>query len=394
MKINTLTSAIVLGLMGSVSIAAQANISLLDYEEATSAYQDAYLTGQFDLSKNRSDAQSAYKLDLGIDYDRTISSSRRDLTLQAQVNGTVKRDATAGADRTDNYTASVGATADNYFRPNSNGAFWYGAGSIKADDSFDDLQTKISAGLGYGRVKNLTAMAKAIRLVQELRTRGVVKSIPSKATYNKIAQVIAKENEYKSKYGAREKLYSRYWISDIEKALGNGALGASGVLGARAVLMDERISTRKSGWKARAGIAYVGTDFSGIKDNPGIELGGEYHRPISNQTQFSNEAALLTTFDNKNSYSLNNKMSLTHEIDDRIDWVNSWALNYNHSETDNDKITTNTLSSELIYELGSALDLTLKATVKNSDGNDTLSADETADGTDRSVNLGVRYRLK
>lgn len=394
MKINTLSSAVIVALMGSISTASQAGISLLDYNEATSAYQDAYLTGELNLNKNRDDAQAAYKLDLGIDYDRIISSPSQDLTLNAQMNGTVKRDGTDGAERTNNYTAALGITADNYFRPDSSGGFWYGAASVKADDSFNDLQTKLSLGLGYGRVKNLTPMAKAIRLVEELRSRGRIKTSPSKATYNQIAQIIAKESEYKSKYGAREKYYTRYWISDIEKALGNGSLGADGVLGARSVLIDERISTRKSGWKVRAGLAYVGTDFSGIKNNPGIELGAEYHRPISNRTQFSNEATLLTTFDDKNSYTLSNEMSLTHEIDSRLDWENKWSLNYNHSKIDNDKVTTNTLSSALIYELGSALDLTLTATVKNSSGNDTIAVGEAADGTDRSLNIGVRYRLK
>ncbi|MCK5726907.1 MAG: DUF481 domain-containing protein [Thiotrichaceae bacterium] len=393
MKIKTLTSAIAIGLISSISTVSFADISLLDYDEATSAYQDAYLTGEFDFSKSRSDAQSAYKLDLGLDYNRIISNSSQDITLHADTNGTVKRDGTVGAERTDNYIATLSATADNYFQPDTNGSFWYGSASIKADDSFEDLQTKLSIGLGYGRVKNLTPMAKAIRLISALRTQGIVKSIPSKESYNRVAQIIAKESQYKSKYGYREKFYARHWISAIEKELGNSPLGAAGVLSARSILIDERISTRKSGWKARAGLAYVGTDFSGIKNNPGVELGMEYHHPINNRTQFSNELTMLTTFDDNQAYTLSNALNLTHEVDDRIDWENKWTLNYNHPEI-NDVITTNTLSSALIYELGNALDLTLTATIKNSAGNDTVSPGEVEDGTDRSLNIGVRYRLK
>ncbi len=398
MKNLSLKLAIATVIAGSITSVASADISLYDYDEASSSYEDAYFTLDMNAGKNREDAQSSYNLDLGVDYDRVVSSPDRDLTLKLNTDGSIKRAGTEGANSTDSYNVDTSVTVDNYFTSGSKGGFWYGSARVQADDAFEDLQTKLSGGLGYGRVTNVTPMAKAIRLVDELRKRGSIASAPSKAAYNQIAKIISRENEYKSKHGARAKYYQQHWVGDIEKVLKTsgvtGSLDAAGILGARDVLLDERISTRKYGWKVRAGLAYVGTNFEGLKDNPGVELGGEYHKPLSNETQFSNVATLLTTFDDKASYSLDNNMSLTHELDDRLDWENSWSLNYNHSATDSDDVTTNTLTSQLIYELGNSLDLTLAAKVKNSDGNNTLSTGERADGTDHSVNFGVRYRLK
>lgn len=398
MKNISLKLAVSIALSGSITSIVSADISLYDYDEATSSYEDAYFTLDMNVGENREDAQSSYNIDLGVDYDRVLSSPDRDLTLKLNTDGNISRAGTSGANSTNSYNIDTSITVDNYFTPGSKGAFWYGSGRVQADDSFDDLQTKLSGGLGYGRVTNVTPMAKAIRLVDELRERGSISATPSKAVYNQIAKIISRESEYKSKHGARAKFYQQYWLGDIEQVLKSSgvasSLNAVGILGARDVLVDERISTRKYGWKVRAGLAYVGTNFEGLKDNPGIELGGEYHKPLSNETQFSNVATLLTTFDDKTSYTVDNNMSLTHELDDRLDWENNWNMNYNHSATDSDDVTTNTLTSKLIYELGNSLDLTLSAKVKNSDGNNTLSTGEREDGTDHSVNFGVRYRLK
>ncbi len=369
------------------------NISLYDYTEATSSFKDTYLNFDMNAGKNRDDAQTYYNARLGLDTRRIFSSPSRDLELQFNGIGNTGRSGTAGAERNSSYQLSTSITADNYFRPNSKGAFWFGSLGIKADDAFDDLDTRLTAGLGYGRVTNVTPMAKAIRLVEELRGRGALSAAPTKDTYRKIADIISRKSEYQSKYGGKAKFYQQHWIGDIEQALGK-TLSATGVLAARDVLIDENISTRRYGWKVRAGLSYVGTDFSGLTNNPGVLLNGEYHHPLSNRTQFSEEAEITTTFDNTNAYTFDNTMSLTHEVDDRIDWINRWNLNYNHSAVDEDDVTTNTLSSTFAYEIGNSLDLTLTGLIKNSEGNDTVSAGEVADGTDRQLNLGLRYRLR
>jgi len=396
-----LAHAISIALLTGISLPTQAEtITLYDYDEASSEIDQAYFTGSFSSGKNRDDAQSSYDLKLGTNLEKVLSSPDRDTSFKLDASGNVSRGSDEGDERSSRYKATASATVDNYFEPGSSGAFWYGSGSVSADDTFDDLQTKVSAGIGYGRVVNVTPMAKAIRLIEELQKRGAITGTPNRATYNQIARIIDREPEYKSKYGARSKFYQQHWVGDIEKVLQSAGLvanglSANGVLGARDVLIDEKISVRKHGWKVRAGLSYVGTNFDGIKDKPGLELGAEYHKPINNQLQFSDEASFTTVLDSDDdSYNLNNRMSLTWEVDDRIDWINSWNLNYNHSALDGDNVTTNTLESTFAYELGNNLDLTLSGLVTNTAGNDTLSSGEKMDGTDRQMNIGVRYRLR
>ena len=390
MKQHSLKLAIALGL-SAVTLPALAEVTLYDYTEATSAYEDAYLSASANLSKSRNDAQAAYDLKLNGNYEKVISTPKRDTTFKVDADGLVTRSGTKGAKSDDSYTASTSATIDNYFKENSKGAFWFGKAAVGTSSESDDLDTSLGIGLGYGRVVNVTPMAKAIRLVDALKYRGSITQKPSKAAYNEIAHIVSKEAEYASKYGRKD--YQKYWIADIEKALKgagvlSGNLNAVGVLEARQVLVDERISTRKHGWKVRAGLNYVGSNFSGIKNKPGLELGAEYHRPLSNRTQFSNEATLSTIFDSNASdaYKFRNNMTLTHEVADRIDWENSWALDYDKIDGGKD-VTTNTLSSTFLYELTNSLDYSVTAKVTNTDGT-------TNDGTDKSINMGLRYRLK
>lgn len=390
MKKRYLASVVCSALMGSGL--AQAQVTLFDYQEASSAYEDAYVSGDLNITKNRGDAQEAFNLNLGVDFDRTLSSPDRDLNVKSDINGSVSRAGTAGADSDSSYTAGLSATYDKYFVPGSNGAFWFGSASVRANDAFDDLETTASAGLGYGRVVNVTPMAKAIRVMDELVRRGIVRVRPAKSVYQQIASIISKEAEYASRHGAD---YELKWLSDIETVIKNNGtnnIGAAGVLKIRDVLVDENISLRRYGWKVRAGLGYVGSNFDGLTNKPLLTLGGEYHMPLNNQMQFSNEATLNAIVnDGDNGYNFNNQMSFTYEIDDRIDWQNVWSLNYAKNTNNGDDVVTNSIRSSFIYELNNSLDFTTTLRVSNVHGSSDAS---NPDGTDRALLMGVRYRLR
>ena len=384
----------------SAPVATAQEISLYDYDQASSAVDEAYFTGTYSSENNRGSAQSAYNLDLSTNLEQVFSSVDRDTSFKVDVSGNSSRGSDEDDQSEKRYRASSSITVDNYFEPGSNGMFWYGRGSVIGDDTFSDLQTTLSAGIGYGRVVNVTPMAKAIRLIDELIERGAIDSAPSRVVYQQIAKIINKEAEFKSQYGSRSKFYQQPWIGAIEKVLIENTLvqkglSAKGILAMRDVLIDEKISVRRHGWKVRAGLAYVGRNFEGIKNKPGLELGAEYHRPINLKTQFSNEATLLSILDkDSDSYAFNNDMSLTYEIDDRLDWINTWGLNVNHSAVDSDNVITNSLTSTLAYEVGNNLDLTVSAGINKSTGNDVRTAGDLDDGTDKKFNFGIRYRLR
>lgn len=381
--------------------AAQAEVTLYDYKEGTSAYEDAYVAGSLDFHKNRGDDQNAYSLNLDASYDRTISTPDRDVSYGASLLGAVSRGGAKGDESVDAYTVDAGITVDNYFVPGSNGGFWYGsayAQKIGSPEDFfeDDTFTKATVGVGYGRVTNVTPMAKAIRVIDELVRRNVLRGKPSVGVYQDVARIIAKQDEYQSRYGYKD--YQIKWISDIEAVIQRSGVannfGAVGTLKVRDVLIDENISTRRIGWKVRAGLSYIGTNFDGLTNKPGLELGGEYHVPLSNQTQFSDEAVFNAILnDGDNGYNFNNNLSLTHEIDDRIDWENVWNLNYAKNTDSGDDITTNKLSSTFAYEIANSLDFTTTASLTNVSGSSSIDS-ASADGTDRALTMGVRYRLR
>jgi len=393
---NILTTAVALAL-ASVASTASAEVTLYDYQEATSAYSDAYVNGQFNATDGNGHGQTAYNADLSLNVENVRSSPNRNLSTKFNADGSISRSSASGAGSVSNYLINGSATVDNYFRPNTKGAFWYGSGEVGLKKGQDKPFSKIGVGLGYGRVVNVTPMAKAIRLVEALMTQGALKRTPAKSTYQSIANIIARESEYKSRFGGAK--YQQNWISDIEKALVasgnlNGSLKAGGVIQARDVLVDERISTRKHGWLVRAGLGLVLSNYDGSDGgDPSLDIGAEYHRPLSNRTQFSNVASFSTIYgDDDPSYRLVNALSVTHEVSDKIDWENAWLMDYSKAGTNGAQdVTTNAISSTLRYYLDNQLDLSVTGKIANTD--DGISNNGN-DDTDTSLNMGVSYRLR
>lgn len=390
---KTLLTTVIAGLIMPV---ANAQVSLSDYTEATSSYQDSYINGNLNVFDGRENEQTSYQGDLSFDYDQILSSPDVDTRLQVDALGAFERGGSAGDEAEETYSAQASYTRDKYFQPNSTGGFWYGGATIGANSAFDNNAASFVVGLGYGRVKNVTPMARAIRVVEALDERGFITRTPSVATYNEIANIVAIEDEYRSKYGARD--YTQNWVEDVIAVLKKaGAIseqaGAAEVLRTYYVLDQERISTRKIGWKLRAGIGYAYQSFDGQNDSdPTLEVGAEYHYPLSNSTQFSNEMTANTILkDEDDSYTLRNVMSLTHEISDRIDWENDWTIDYIKDGLTEQDVTVNTLTSTFIYSLNNQLDYTVALSTSKFSGDEN---DDNFNGSDTSLFMGIRYRLK
>ncbi len=373
---------------------AMAEVTLFDYVEPSSAYEDAYVSGRLNINSGNQ-AQTSHDLNVDANYERVFSSADRDVKVNGDVQASSKRDGTAGATTQENYIGTGSVSANNYFQPGSKGAFWYGDAEVGVKKGADDPRVKAGVGVGYGRVVNVTPMAQAIRLVEALRDKNKLNGDLTKEEYNQLANVIAKESEYRSKYGAAD--YQQNWVADMEavmKASGkvNGELGAAGILKAYDVLVNERISTRKHGWLVKAGVSEVVKDYDGGSSKPALDVAGEYHRPLSNRTQFSNEASASAILkDSDNSYTAKNNMSLTHEISDRVDWLNSWAIDYDHNDITGRDTTTNALSSTYRYYLSNKLAFDTVAAVTKV--NDQITGNGN-DEVDKSLFMGVTYRLK
>lgn len=389
-----LAFAVTSAVLGTTVPVMAEDVTLFDYEQPTSAYEDAYVSGRLNLNSGNQD-QTSHDLNLDMNYERVFSSPDRDIKLNGDLQGSSKRGPNANDATQDNYIGTGSVGMNKYFQPDSKGAFWYGEGEIGIKKGADDPRVKAGIGVGYGRVVNVTPMAQAIRMVEALNDKQRLTGSLTKAEYNQVANIIAKETEYRTRYGAAD--YQQYWMADIEKALQatgktSGELGAIGILRARDVLVNERISTRKHGWLVKAGVSEVLKDYDGSDTKPALDVGAEYHRPLSNQTQFSNEASASAILqDSDNSYTAKNAMSLTHELSDRVDWLNSWAMNYDHNDVTNADTTTNAVSSTYRYYISNKLAFDTVLALSKVDDD---IANNGNDEVDKSLFMGVTYRLK
>lgn len=393
MKSNVLAWSIA-SILVSTTSSVLADVTLYDYEEPSSAYEDAYVSGRLNVNSGNQD-QTSHDLSVDMNYERVFSSPDRDVTVDADLQGSSKRGGDEGDETVENYLGTASTSVNNYFKPGSRGGFWYGDAEVGVKKGADDPRVKAGVGVGYGRVVNVTPMAQALRLVEALRAKQRLTSDLSKAEYNQVARIIAKETEYRTKYGSAE--YQQFWITDIENALKasgktSGELGAAGILKAYDVLVNERISTRKYGWVVKGGVSEVLKDYDGSNSKPALDVAAEYHKPLSNRTQFSNEASASAILqDDDKSYTAKNIMNLTHEVSDRIDWINTWSTNFDHNDADDADTTTNALSSTYRYYITNKLAFdTVVALSKVDDDID----DNGNDAVDKSLYMGVTYRLK
>lgn len=375
-------------------------VSLYDYSQTDSQYEDAYIAGNLTAKNNanQTDKNSGKKMDASYDvlldtsYDKVYSSADSNTSFAANANASIKDSGVPGSDVQDNWGIDAKATYDQYFTPGSNGAFWFGEGDIaftqKTGDNyggFKNPKANVTGGLGYGRVVNVTPMAQAIRVVEGLIESGVLQNTPSPAVYKKIATVVSKKSEYKSKYGAS---YAQNWIKDVEAAIGQN-LGARGALKMYDVLENENISARRYGWNVRAGLGASLSTFSGInkKIRPTLKAGANYYYPVGLQTQFSNEATFSTVLDdNDNTYTVNNNMGLTYEMSDRVDWINSWKIGY-VNQGDNDLVNNN-LQTTFAYDVSNAMTLNTSLALAHQSLNGNNS------DVDAVFTTGIKYKLK
>jgi len=122
MKQKTLKVAISLAI-STIAIPAMADVTLYDYTEATSAFEDAYLSANANIARTRNDDQASYNLNVNSKYNKVISTPKRDTSFKLNADGNVSRSGKKGDKREDTYTINGSSTIDTYFREGSKGAF-------------------------------------------------------------------------------------------------------------------------------------------------------------------------------------------------------------------------------------------------------------------------------
>jgi len=372
-------------------------IEMTDYKVVDSYYQDAYLNGSLNVDSGNQE-QTSYDLHLDANLKTLQSTLPYSWDLELIGNSDFTRGENEDDESKESYNTIATAHFDKYINGNEK-LFAYGATKLgyqkvaTADDA-DDPYVKVGAGMGWGRVYNATPLAKALRIVEDLKKYKIIKKDLSKDSYIKLASVIDNEDAFKSKYSPTE--YKKYWYEAMEKVfkdagvLDKSSLGAFGIVRMDEILNIEKVSNRLHGWKVRGGFGKILSNYDGESEDPTVDGEFEYGLPIGLSSQFSERLYIekLLDDDTDTEFSLTNSMIYTYELSNRIDWDNKWIIDYQANDKGDD-IINNNISTGFIYYLPNRLNLTATFSISKRDG----GVDEEDDWNKKFV-AGIQYRLK
>ncbi|PID48157.1 MAG: hypothetical protein CR967_01330 [Proteobacteria bacterium] len=368
------------------------SIDLKDYKVVEGTYSKAYLNGGLTIEGGNQD-QTSYTGYLGANTNSLYTSKSYSWSLNGLARADFSRGDKKGDSTKKSYGAKLGTTFDKYLFDDDT-FFGYGSADLgyrklAMSDDADDPYFKIGAGVGYGRMYDATPLAKSLRILEDLVKYNIVKANLAQGVAFALAKVVDIEDEYESKYGSVD--YKAYWYEAMEKvlqengALINGSLGAFGVARITEVLDIEKVAQRLHGWKVRGGFGKIISNYDGESEDVTIDLGFDYGLPLGLNTQIINSASISKVLNDSDlEFTFSNTLTHTYEFSDRIDWENSWKLDFaKYDEADD--VTTNTLSSTFTYYLANQLSYDL-----------TLSAGKTTgmDDWDTKLYTGITYRLK
>ncbi|MDY0091568.1 MAG: hypothetical protein RBT80_02610 [Candidatus Vecturithrix sp.] len=390
-------------------------IDLRDYTNPDTFYQEAYLSGRFnfqDKGDNRLSpedcdeedeecvgGQASYNGTALANYE--IYYSTLPFSWIFQVDGTFdfERSAEKEADSQEGYEIAARTVADKYYKDTK--FLGYGSGDftyrkLMGSDDADDPYAKLGIGAGYGRVIDATVLAKAMRSIEDLQKYGVITRELSDQGYLKFAEIIDKEEEFKSEYGAVE--YEKYWFEAMEEVLraegilAEDALGAMGVIRVREILINEPFSVRKHGWIARGGLGFVLSNFDGSDSDPSLDASLEYAYPYTYRLQIIERAAYSTILSDDIVHQISNALSATYEVSDRIDWENRWTLGLTlPTESGAKNIISNNLSTTFRYYISNKINFDTTLSFNHLDDD---MKDNGNDDLETTLFAGITYRIR
>ena len=375
-------------------------IELTDFRDPDRIFDEAFFNGRFNLNSGNQDQTSFDGTTSGF-YQMNYSTLPFVWKIRFEGSLDINRDSKANAETEESYLFNLESNFDKYLTDNLFGLFGFGGIDLAyrrqiGDDEADNPYSKLTTGIGYGRVIDATPLADVLRVVESLKEYGVIVGDVDDSTYLELAAIVGKRREFQSRYGFED--YEQYWIEALEKVmqkagiLKNNMLGAVGVIKARYILVLERISPRKHGWSVRGGAGYITSTFEDTDDDdPSLDLGFEYAKPFGYQLQFTEEASYSRILANDELDIFDNRLGLTYELSDRIDWENMWTINAIYPSGVGKDYIKNKLSSIFRYYVTNLVtaDLTFSLT-KEDDGID----DNGNDDVEKVAFFGFTYRLK
>lgn len=278
------------------------------------------------------------------------------------------------------------ATYVNKYLSDRSDFFGYAGVTASHAESYKEIDSKGSVGVGYGRFIAATAFAKAIRIDQFLLEEGVITGHLPKADLIKLGNVIEREGEFRDEHGSA---YRPYWYQAMEKAIRNSGklkgdrLGAMGILRMDEVLFQEVIHDRYYGWDVRAGVGHEITTFDGSDPEGSIEVGFSFAYPMGLKSQFNHRTDYSTSFEDAgDAFGVTSVTDYIYELSNRIDFIGSYRLRYDKSSADDDATDAHSIRAGFIFYIENQVNVSIAG-----------QFDKVGDGdwyTNTSVSIGYR----
>ena len=288
-----------------------------------------------------------------------------------------------------NFIADAGVR--KYFSEVSD--FFYSLdGRVTGNNDYDRPAVETTPGVGYGRFIRVTTLARAVRIEDFLLKENVIKGELPKATMIEIAQVIEREDEFRTQYGDR---YRVRWFEAIEEAIARSGmftevgLGAAGTLRVEEVLFQERVNERFIGWDARAGVRielmnpYKHQDLQ----DPGLSARVRYSRPVGWKSQVDVNVQYSSPFTGdfgRDIYTLSGTLNYIYELSNRIDFTATNIITSMRSDPNFKEVVTEHLRSGFIFYLENQINLNMTGELSKTRGHKAF----------QSFNLSLEYRLR
>ncbi len=235
-------------------------------------------------------------------------------------------------------------------------------------NTYQQIESNLTVGFGYGRYINATPLAKAVRIENHLINDKLISNYLPKETMISIANIIEREREYYEIYGVT---YETKWFKDIENEIVKSdltleeGLESLGIIRMRQVLfnINERVNDRYYGWDVTAGIKFPLSEAqNGPTGNPKMTISADYSYPINWNFQLNSSAFIDTPMDSSlfETSNVGIKLDFIYELSNRINFVTNYELKTRNITTDNSELQ-NFVSLAFWYYLENNIYLVLNA---------------------------------
>ena len=244
--------------------------------------------------------------------------------------------------------------------------FGYSSLHLASQTTYDHLDASVFLGAGYGRYVNATAMARALRIQEELRDEGIITGNLEDAVMIDLAGAIDNASSYE--------LEVDYYkaIQDVLEASSRiETLDAVALYRIMQVLNNEVVRDRYYGYRVGAGLGYeISNPYSEDTEDPVMEIFGNFAYPFNLRSQFNQSAVFtssLSDFGDSFNFAATSSFSfeISDEFDDRVQYqfLADKTTVGEGTEAVSSTVSTHTLTNSFIFYIENRISLNLDASL-------------------------------